>query len=87
MGSEMCIRDRGRGMYGKNVHRAVLENSEPESGITIHFVNEEYDKGEIILQEKCLVSKKETIGSLEKKIRLLEFKYLPSAIENIILKA
>ena len=75
----------GKGMYGKNVHRAVLENNEIESGITIHFVNEEYDKGEIILQEKCSISKKETVSSLEKKIRLLEFRCLPRVIENIIL--
>ena len=44
----------GRGMYGKNVHRAVLENEEPESGITIHFVNQNYDEGEVILQKDVL---------------------------------
>jgi phosphoribosylglycinamide formyltransferase-1 len=43
----------GKGMYGINVHKAVVENKESESGITIHYVNEEYDKGEIILQAKC----------------------------------
>ena len=75
----------GKGMYGDNVHRAVLENNETESGITIHFVNQNYDEGEIILQKKCVVSKKENIESLKKKIRFLEFKYLPKTIEKTIL--
>lgn len=76
----------GKGMYGKNVHRAVLENKELESGITIHFVNENYDEGQIILQKKCSVSKDETLENLEKKIRALEFRYFPKTIEKIILK-
>ena len=74
----------GKGMYGVNVHKAVLENKETESGITIHFVNEEYDKGEIIIQAKCKIDSDETIDSLQKKIRVLEFENLPKAIEKII---
>ena len=73
-------------MYGKNVHLAVLENNEFESGITIHFVNEKYDEGEIILQKRCVVSTEETLDSLQKKIHDLEFKYFPKTIEKIILK-
>ena len=74
----------GKGMYGDNVHRAVVENKENESGITIHYVNEEYDKGAFILQEKCLVDANETAESLQQKIRKLELEYLPKAIEIII---
>jgi phosphoribosylglycinamide formyltransferase-1 len=76
----------GKGMYGSNVHRAVLENKEIESGITIHFVNQNYDEGEVILQKKCEVSIRETIEGLEKKIRDLEFEYFPKTIEKIVLK-
>lgn len=76
----------GRGMYGKNVHLAVLKNHENKSGITIHFVNERYDDGEIILQKSCVISTNETVNSLQKKIHVLEFKYFPKTIEKILLK-
>ena len=76
----------GGGMYGGNVHRAVLENKETESGITIHFVNKNYDEGEVILQKKCDVSIHETIEGLEKKIHNLEFEYFPKTIETILLQ-
>ncbi len=76
----------GKGMYGRNVHQAVLKNNEKESGITIHFVNQNYDEGKIILQKKCVISQKETIDSLEKKIHSLEFKHLPKTIKKIALK-
>jgi phosphoribosylglycinamide formyltransferase-1 len=74
----------GKGMYGAHVHRAVLENKDEESGITIHFVNEEYDKGEIILQAKCRVEPEDTHETLAKKIQQLEFEYLPKAIEKFL---
>lgn len=74
----------GKGMYGANVHKAVIENNERESGITVHFVNEEYDKGEVILQAKCDVAKNDTPETLSKKVRALEFEYLPKALEKII---
>ena len=74
----------GKGMYGLNVHAAVLKNKELESGITIHFVNEYYDEGEIILQKKCFIYKEETINSLDKKIRFLELSFFPKTIEKII---
>ena len=74
----------GKGMYGMNVHKAVIENKEKESGITIHFVNEEYDKGEIILQEKCTVDSYDTPETLAKKIHGLEYTYFPKAIEKLL---
>jgi phosphoribosylglycinamide formyltransferase 1 len=74
----------GKGMYGINVHKAVIENREQESGVTIHVVDEEYDKGDIILQAKCRVDTGETPESLSQKIRQLEFEYLPKAIERFL---
>lgn len=76
----------GAGMYGRKVHQSVLENKESESGITIHFVNENYDEGEIIFQESCKISCKEKIIDLERKIGLLELKNFPKIIEKIIFK-
>ena len=75
----------GKGMYGENVHRAVLKNNEKESGITIHIVNENYDDGEILMQKKCSVSINETIKSLSKKISSLERRYFPLAIKKHLL--
>jgi len=74
----------GVGMYGSNVHRAVLENKETESGISVHFVNQNYDEGELILQEKCSISENETLETLATKIHQLEQKYFPIAIEKIL---
>ena len=74
----------GKGMYGMFVHNAVINNKEKESGITVHFVNEEYDKGEIILQAKCEITNVDTAETLSKKIQLLEFEYLPMAIESLL---
>lgn len=74
----------GKGMYGMRVHEAVIRDKEPESGITIHFVDEEYDRGDIILQEKCPVVDGETPASLAQKIRELEFRYLPLALEKFL---
>ena len=71
-------------MYGDKVHKAVLENKEFESGISIHFVNQNYDEGELILQEKCYVSENETLETLTAKIHQLEKKYLPLTIEKVI---
>ena len=76
----------GRGMYGDNVHKAVLKSGDTETGITIHFVNENYDEGEIITQKKCLVCANETVSSLKEKIRTLELEHFPRSIEKIILR-
>jgi phosphoribosylglycinamide formyltransferase 1 len=74
----------GPGMYGMHVHKAVIANKEKESGITIHFVNEEYDKGEIILQATTPIHSTDTPEILAKKIQLLEFEYLPKAVERFL---
>lgn len=74
----------GKGMYGMNVHKAVIENKETESGITIHYVNEEYDKGEILLQASCRIEEGDTPETLNAKIRELEFANFPRAIEKLI---
>jgi phosphoribosylglycinamide formyltransferase-1 len=73
----------GKGMYGMNVHKAVIERKEKESGITIHFVNEKYDEGQIIAQHKCRVEEKDTPEILAQKIHQLEYEYFPKAIEMI----
>jgi phosphoribosylglycinamide formyltransferase-1 len=74
----------GKGMYGMNVHKAVIEAKEQESGITIHHVNEKYDDGEIIAQYKCVINKGDTPETLSEKIRALEHQYYPKVIEGII---
>lgn len=74
----------GKGMYGMNVHRAIVENKEKESGITIHYVNENYDEGNIIFQESFPLSGKESPEDVAEKIHELEQKYFPSIIEKIL---
>jgi phosphoribosylglycinamide formyltransferase 1 len=74
----------GKGMYGMNVHKAVIDAKDAESGITIHFVNEEYDKGEAILQVKCPVEPNDTPETLAQKIRALEHQHYPLAIEKLL---
>lgn len=74
----------GKGMYGMKVHRAVLESGEKESGITVHFVNEHYDKGEIILQKTVAVTAVETPETLSAKVRELEHEWYPKTIEKIL---
>ena len=74
----------GKGMYGANIHKSVIENKESESGISIHFVNKNYDEGKIILQKKCILSNNETIETLTQKIHKLECDYFPIAIEKTI---
>ena len=75
----------GKGMYGENVHTAVIEAKEMKSGISIHLVNNEYDKGEILFQKSCDLSKDETNKTLSKKIQKLEHKYFSSIIEKTFL--
>jgi len=70
----------GKGMYGNFVHEAVIANKEKESGITIHYVDEVYDHGQIILQATCLVSEDETPESLAKKVQVLEHRHFPPAV-------
>lgn len=74
----------GKGMYGERVHRAVIENGEKESGITIHYVNEIYDSGDIIEQHKVAVSPDDTPESLAAKVHALEYEYFPGCIERLV---
>ena len=74
----------GKGMYGKYVHEAVLANQEVESGISIHFVNEEFDKGKIIAQHKCKLEANENLSSLQQKIHQLEHQFFPLEVEKMI---
>lgn len=74
----------GKGMYGEKVHESVIKNGEVESGITIHFVNEFYDEGQIIFQARCPVEPSETIDSLAIKIHALEHEYFPAVVDNVL---
>ncbi len=74
----------GKGMYGMNVHKAVVENKEKESGITIHYVNKDYDKGDIIFQAKCEVSEIDTPEDVAKKVHELEYAHFPQIIHKIL---
>ena len=76
----------GKGMYGKYVHQSILENKEQESGITIHLVNEEFDKGKIIFQAKCKIVKGQTVEQLTKNIQKLEHEFFAKTIEEYILE-
>ena len=76
----------GKGMYGEHVHKAVLANREPESGITIHYVNRFYDEGNIIFQAKCNVLSGDTPESLASRIHELEYAHFPEVIERLIEK-
>ena len=77
----------GKGMYGKHVHSAVIEAQESESGISIHFVNEEYDEGAIIFQAKVNVEKGDSVEMLAQKIQQLEHRFFPKVIEQVINKS
>jgi phosphoribosylglycinamide formyltransferase-1 len=70
----------GKGMYGNFVHEAVIANKEKESGITIHYVDEVYDHGQIVLQATCLVAEDDTPETLAKKVQSLEHRHFPAAV-------
>jgi phosphoribosylglycinamide formyltransferase-1 len=74
----------GKGMYGMNVHNAVIAAKELETGITIHYINEKYDEGEIILQEKCQVLESDSPEDLAKKVQQLEHEFYPKVIRHIL---
>lgn len=76
----------GKGMYGDNVHKAVVQNKETESGVTIHYVNENYDEGEIIFQAKCPVLENDTFEAVAAKVHDLEYKYFPKTIDFLLKK-
>jgi phosphoribosylglycinamide formyltransferase-1 len=71
-------------MYGHHIHEAVLNAGEKESGISIHFVNEEYDEGTKILQAYCPILPQDNVKSLTDKVRKLEHSFYPKTIEYLL---
>jgi len=74
----------GKGMYGMHVHRAVVNNKENETGITIHYVNDQYDEGAIIFQAKCEVETSDTAEDIAEKIHSLEMRYFPEVVNSLL---
>jgi phosphoribosylglycinamide formyltransferase-1 len=74
----------GKGMYGDHVHKAVIENKERHTGISIHLVNENYDEGRIIFQASTLISEEDTYETIAKKVHQLEYDHFPRIIEDYI---
>lgn len=76
----------GKGMYGDRVHRAVIENKDEESGISIHFVNENFDEGEIIYQSRFKIEDDDTLEVIKFNGQQLEHLHYPKVIENLLKK-
>jgi phosphoribosylglycinamide formyltransferase-1 len=76
----------GKGMYGMKVHQAVIDAGDAESGITVHYVNERYDEGDIVFQARCGISPGDTPEMLAAKIHELEYEHFPLIIEDLIKK-
>ncbi len=76
----------GKGMYGAFVHEAVIAAGDKESGITIHYVDEEYDHGNTILQVSCVVDEQDTAASVAEKVHSLEHTHFPAVIERVIME-
>ncbi|MDI1316765.1 phosphoribosylglycinamide formyltransferase [Flavobacterium sp.] len=74
----------GKGMYGMKVHNAILENKETETGITIHYVTEQYDEGEFILQQKVTIEDCASADEIASKIHELEHEYFPKTIKRLL---
>ena len=74
----------GKGMYGQYVHEAVMKAREMQSGITIHYVNENYDEGNIIFQQSCDITEEDTPLSLAQKVHELEYEWYPKVIEELL---
>lgn len=74
----------GRGMYGDRVHQAVVAAREKETGITIHYVNENYDEGDTIFQAKVEVAENDSPEKVAEKVHQLEYQYFPSIIEKVL---
>jgi len=77
----------GKGMYGMNVHNAVVANGEHESGISIHYVSEKYDEGKLIEQAICPVSPEDTPEKVAEKVHALEYEFYPKTIEKVLFQA
>lgn len=76
----------GKGMYGDNVHKAVVAAGESESGITIHYINENYDEGNVIFQAKCDVLPDDTYNDVAEKVHQLEYLHFPQIIDAVLTK-
>lgn len=76
----------GKGMYGDNVHKAVVASGEVESGITIHYINENYDEGDIIFQAKCDVLPGDSYEKVAEKVHQLEYVHFPPVINAVLSK-
>ncbi len=74
----------GKGMYGDKVHQAIKENKEVETGITIHYVNENYDEGAIIFQAKTSVEASDDVDDIAQKVHQLEYEHFPKVIEKLL---
>ncbi len=74
----------GKGMYGSKVHQAVKSNGDTETGITIHYVNENYDEGAIIHQAKTTISADDDVAQIAQKVHALEYEYFPMIIEKLV---
>ncbi|MHA7111753.1 phosphoribosylglycinamide formyltransferase [Sunxiuqinia elliptica] len=75
----------GKGMYGRKVHEAVVQNKEKVSGITIHYVNERYDEGNVIFQTICELEASDTAEDVAQKVQSLEYEHFPRIIEEVLL--
>ena len=71
-------------MYGIKVHESVKKNNDSISGITIHYVNENYDEGQIIFQKKIKIEKADTVKIISEKVKIIEHKYYPKVIESLL---
>ncbi len=76
----------GKGMYGMHVHEAVKAAGEQESGMTVHYVNEQYDEGDIVFQARCALSPSDTPADIARKVLALEHRYYPECIARILKK-
>lgn len=74
----------GKGMYGDRVHQAVLDAGEKESGITIHYTNEQYDEGAIICQHRCPVLPDDTFETLAARVHQLEYAHYPEVVDHLV---
>jgi phosphoribosylglycinamide formyltransferase-1 len=75
----------GKGMYGGKVHESVVENHDIESGITIHFMNEHYDEGDVIFQSTCEVLPTDNAYDVASKVHALEYEHFPKVIEQLVM--
>lgn len=78
-------RHGGKGMYGDKVHRAVIQSGDKQTGITVHYVNDHYDEGEIIFQDSFEILPADTAETIAQRVHQLEYKHFPRVIEEVIL--